>query len=58
MDPSGSNCDRSGYQEGERKEWAYFGQETPREILIIEPCNYASNIAYYHSAKRICDYPE
>jgi hypothetical protein len=26
-------------------------------ILIYEPCNYASNIAYYHSTTRICDYP-
>ena len=26
-------------------------------MWIYEPCNYASNIAYYHSATRICDYP-
>jgi hypothetical protein len=26
-------------------------------MIIYEPCNYASNIAYYHSATRICDYP-
>lgn len=25
---------------------------------IYEPCNYASNVAYYHSATRICDYPD
>lgn len=24
----------------------------------MEPCNYASNIAYYHSALRVCDYPQ
>ena len=24
---------------------------------IMEPCNYVSNIAYYHSALRICKYP-
>ena len=24
----------------------------------MEPCNYASNIAYYHSTTRICDYPD
>ena len=27
-------------------------------ILIEEPCNYVSNIAYFHSATRICDYPD
>jgi hypothetical protein len=32
----------------------YFGQE---KMIIYEPCNYASNIAYYHAATRICDYP-
>lgn len=25
-------------------------------IKIIQPCNYASNIAFYHSVMRICDY--
>ena len=29
-----------------------FGDE---KILICEPCNYASNIAYYHSMVRICE---
>ena len=24
--------------------------------MISEPCNYASNIAFYHTAKSICDY--
>ena len=24
----------------------------------MEPCNYVSNVAYYHSATRICQYPE
>lgn len=24
----------------------------------MEPCNYASNIAYYHAALRVCDYPK
>lgn len=27
-------------------------------MIIYEPCNYASNVAYYHSATRICDYPD
>lgn len=35
-----------------------FGADSSREVLIMEPCNYASNIAYYHSAVRFCDYPD
>ena len=27
-------------------------------MKIYEPCNYVSNIAYYRSVTRICDYPE
>ena len=27
-------------------------------ILTYEPCNYASNLAYYHSVTKICDYPD
>jgi len=26
-------------------------------ILTYEPCNYASNLAYYHAVTKICDYP-
>ena len=29
---------------------AYFG-----DVKIFEPCNYASNIAYYRAATRLCD---
>jgi hypothetical protein len=32
-----------------------FGKE---DMIIYEPCNYASNVAYYHSATRVCDYPD
>jgi hypothetical protein len=32
-----------------------FGTEN---ITIYEPCNYVSNLAYYHSTVRTCDYPE
>ena len=28
------------------------------DILIEEPCNYVSNVAFFHSATRICDYPK
>jgi len=27
-------------------------------ILTYEPCNYASNLAYYHSVTKICDYED
>jgi len=30
----------------------------PDKITIYEPCNYVSNVAYYHSANRVCTYPE
>ena len=26
-------------------------------ILMYEPCNYVSNVAYYHSMMRVCEYP-
>jgi len=32
-----------------------FGAE---KIIMYEPCNYVSNVAYYHAANRICTYPE
>jgi hypothetical protein len=32
-----------------------FGKE---QMLIYEPCNYASNIAFYRATTRICDYPD
>lgn len=41
-----------------RREPAVFpGTDTNTTILIEEPCNYVSNIAFYHSVTRICDYP-
>ena len=32
-----------------------FGEE---KMEIYEPCNYASNVAYFHASTRICDYPD
>ena len=29
-----------------------------KNIQIMEPCNYVSNVAYYHATTRICDYPD
>ena len=44
--------------EGYTRQWAFFGNGTDRQMLIMEPCNYVSNIAYYHSTVRTCDYPD
>ena len=46
---------------GDYEEWlankagGKFGSD---DMQVFEPCNYASNVAYYHSASRICDYPD
>ena len=47
-----SNCANNEYY---RFQPEPFGQEN---MQIFEPCNYVSNVAYYHSATRICQYPE
>jgi len=36
-----------------KKEPKAFGKEN---MMIIEPCNYVSNVAYYHSTTEICSY--
>jgi hypothetical protein len=47
-----TRCPVGDYAE---KKIGLFGDE---QIVIFEPCNYASNVAYYHAATRICDYPD
>lgn len=47
-----SNCGNHPYY---RYDPELFGED---KVEIFEPCNYASNIAYYHSATRICEYPD
>ena len=42
----------SPWQEAHQGKQAYIGK-----VLIYEPCNYASNVAYYHAMTRVCDYP-
>ena len=49
-----SNCNPDGH-EWLRHTPEYFGSE---KIKMFEPCNYTSNIAYYHSTNRICTYPD
>jgi len=46
-----NRCDTSGYM---RHTPGLFGKDN---MIVYEPCNYVSNVAYYHSATRICDYP-
>ena len=46
------NCNY-GHMERDHK---YFGRGTPREIFALQPCNYVSNIVFYHSAVRLCQY--
>jgi len=40
-----------------------YQRSTPHEfgvekMTVYEPCNYVSNVAYYRSATRICDYQD
>lgn len=27
-------------------------------MIVEEPCNYVSNVAFYHAATRVCTYPD
>jgi len=39
--------------------WDTAGGEFGEQGMeVFEPCNYASNVAFYHGTTRICDYPE
>jgi len=51
-DTPNTRCDVGDYKENTI---SYFGDE---KMIIYEPCNYASNLAFYHSATRVCDYPD
>jgi hypothetical protein len=51
-----SRCGTTSYIEQDKNVLGnVFNEEG---MIIFQPCNYASNIAYYHSASRICDYPK
>lgn len=47
-----TRCPVGPYQ---RNQSSTFGVE---KMTVYEPCNYVSNVAYYRSATRICDYPD
>jgi len=38
-----------------RKTPELFG---PEKIIMYNPCNYVSNVAYYHATNRVCTYPD
>lgn len=50
-DTPNTRCDVGDYKEDTS---VFFGKE---KMIVYEPCNYSSNIAYYHAATRVCDYP-
>ena len=50
FDQPNPRCTAEHYRENKT------GSFGPEKVLVYEPCNYASNIAYYHSALRACDY--
>ena len=47
-----TRCTAGDYLEYHNGLSGKFGKE---EMVIYEPCNYASNIAYYHTAKSMCN---
>ena len=51
---NGTRCPVGDYKEFvNNPKGGAFGSHN---ITMMEPCNYASNVAYYHAATRICDY--
>ena len=50
-----ADCPHAEYRETRQGKSAFLGSSDP--YLVVEPCNYASNIAFYHGALKICDYP-
>ena len=57
-DPENPLCLDDRWIEGHNRHYRFFGNGTERQMLIMEPCNDVSNVAYYHSTMRTCDYPD
>ena len=57
-EPTNDKCYDNNWWEGRTKQWSYFNRGGDREMLVMEPCNFVSNMAFYHSALRICNYPD
>ena len=57
-DPNNSRCHEKLWREARsRAGLGHFGKGNWRYIAM-EKCNFVSNIAYYHSATRLCDYED
>ena len=53
---NGTEGDTWGSRERDYRENNITLQTRPAKLLIMEPCNYASNLAYYRSAVVVCKY--
>ena len=55
-DVDDDRCEAYIYREAkENHEGGFFGMD---KMEVYEPCNYVSNIAFYHAAQRVCDYED
>jgi len=48
-------CPNTEYSEYNESKQEHIGRN---KILIYEPCNHVSNLAFLHGATKICDYPD
>lgn len=53
-DPAHARCTKN-WREAKRGNVGLYGRDG-REFLALERCNFVSNMAYYRSATRLCDY--
>jgi len=51
-----TRCKVAPYEEFLQNKSSFIGYDDTK-IYAFEPCNYASNLAFYHSSVRLCDYP-
>jgi len=49
------DCRHAEWMEYREGRSAPFGGD---KMLALGPCNYASNVAYYHTLVKVCDYPD
>lgn len=56
LNSTDSRCYNGGYMESDSERWTVFGEATEREIVVMEPCNYVSNLAFLYSSFRVCEH--
>ena len=60
FDSNGSPGDEWGSCQGQGHCAIYWEQNATaqnyHDVVIYEPCNYASNVAYYHVTTQMCDH--